>query len=210
MAVSLDGKIAPPSRERFRLGGSADLGRMEDLRAWADVIVVGGGTVRAEDPPFALPEERARRRREIGRPPHPAVVIVSATLDLPPGRVFTGPNRTIIATTREAPDPPGSLPGRVELWRLGTGRVALPELVGRLRGERLESILVEGGGGLAAGFFESDLVAELYLTITPWMIGGDAAPGICEAGHLLPEQRRFRLEAIERGPDEVFLIYHRH
>ena len=49
MAVSLDGKIAPAERGKLRLGGRADLRRMESLRAWADVIVVGAGTIRAED-----------------------------------------------------------------------------------------------------------------------------------------------------------------
>ena len=63
MAVSLDGRIAPADRQKMRLGGSADLRRMEVLRAWADTIVVGAGTIRAEDPPFALTDETLSRQR---------------------------------------------------------------------------------------------------------------------------------------------------
>jgi len=209
MAVSLDGKIAPASRKPFRLGSRADLDRMAGHRTWADVIVIGAGTLRAEDPPFALSAEAAAERAAAGRSSQPAVTVVSASLALPAGRVFAGPNRTIVATTTTAPELPAGTAEQADVWRLGTERVDLEALAARLRETGYERILVEGGGGLAAGFFARDLVDEIYLTLTPWLIGGDGSPSICAGQEGLPAPGRFLLTAIEPGAEEVFLTYRR-
>jgi len=209
MAVSLDGRIALPSRKRFRLGGDEDLARLTALRAWADVVVVGAATIRTEDPPFSLPAAEARKRAQDGRSPHPAVAVVTASLDLGIGRVFTGPNHAIVAVPDPAPAPSPELDATAEIWRFPEARVAADQLLGRLRSAGYERILVEGGGGTAAGFFAADLVDELYLTLTPWFIGGDDAPAICEAGGVLPGTGRFALAGIEKRAEEVFLLYRR-
>ncbi len=211
MAVSLDGKIAPAERGKLRLGGRADLRRMESLRAWADVIVVGAGTIRAEDPPFTLGDEELRRQRlDEGRSEHPLVIVISTEIDLGPVRVFNGPGRAILATTDRAAEGNPDLPSGVEVWRLGSERVELDRLLERIASEGFERLLVEGGGGIASLFFEQDRVDEIWLTQTPWLIGGDDAPGIADADRLFDPFPRYHLVAVETvagDPEETFLIY---
>jgi len=216
MAVSLDGKIAPAGRGKLRLGGRADLRRMESLRAWADVIVVGAGTIRAEDPPFTLGDEELRHRRIAeGRPEHPMVVVLSTETDLGPVRVFSGPGRAVLATTDSAGEGSDDLPARVEIWRFGSERVELDPLLERISAEGCDRLLVEGGGSIASLFFEHDVVDEIWLTQTPWLIGGDDAPGIADADRLFDPPPRYTLVAVETaaadqegtGREETFLIY---
>lgn len=226
MAVSLDGKIATADRQKMRLGGHADLRRMEELRAWADVIVVGAGTIRAEDPPFALTDTTLRRQRlDDGREEHPMVVVLTAGMHFERARVFSGPGRSAVATTDQAPDPGPGIPERVVIWRLGPVGVDVAKLVERIASEGFDRVLVEGGGGVASLFFEKELVDEIYLTLTPWLIGGDMAPGLADAGRLFDPPPTFHLASIEQVPvagggpareaslpgeadrEETFLIY---
>jgi 5-amino-6-(5-phosphoribosylamino)uracil reductase len=138
MATSLDGKIAPAGRGKVRLGTDEDIHRMEVQRAWADAVVIGAGTVRAEDPPMQILDRALIAvRAGAGRPEQPAVVVVSRSLDLPVGRTFRGQGRHILATVDEAPEPPVDLAGLCEVWRLGRRRVDPGALVERLRGEGL-------------------------------------------------------------------------
>jgi riboflavin biosynthesis pyrimidine reductase len=78
-----------------------------------------------------------------------------------------------------------------------------------LLAEGLERILVEGGGGLAAAFLEAGLVDELRLTITPWLLGGDAAPSIADAGHRFEPPAHFEYVDVDAREDEVFVTLRR-
>ncbi len=213
MATSLDGRIAPADRRKVRLGTDEDILRLEALREWADVIVLGAGTVRAEDPPMELKDPEAVRRRErAGRPAHPAVAVLTRLPDLKEGRVFRTPGRCLVVTVEEAPEPPpgsAAAEGSAELWRVGRGRVDLPALVARLADEEMPNVLVEGGGGLAAGFFGAGLVDELFLTITAWLLGGETGPTLADAPEPFPQPPEFELVELEARPDELFLTYRR-
>lgn len=211
MATSLDGKIATTDRGKIRLGSDADIRRIAELRTWADVLMIGAETVRAEDPPMELNDTDAClcRRRE-GREEHPAVAVVTGSLNLPVGRTFRGPGRRLVVTTDRAPDPTPQLRAAAEIWRVGDARVDVLALVERLAAEGLERILVEGGGKMAANFFEHDLVEELFLTITPYMLGGDDAPTLADAAGVFESPPRFDLVDIESTAEEIFLRYRRH
>lgn len=210
MATSLDGKIAPASREKIRMGSDADIGRMEALRAWADVIVIGAGTVRAEDPPMGLKEPRNVASREAeGRPANPAVAVVSGSLRFAPGRLFRSDARSLVITTSDAPRPAPELAEAAEIWRLGEGSVDIAALVERFYAEGMDRILVEGGGALAAAFFQADLVDEIYVTVTPWLLGGHDAPALATATEAFDPPIRFDLVLVEAGPEELFLTYRR-
>ena len=208
MATSLDGKIAPATRAKLRLGTDADIERMEALRTWADVIVIGAGTVRAEDPPMELKDpDGVRSRRDEGRPEHPAVAVVSSTLEIDPGRTLRSDARRIVITSEASPVPTPALAAAADIWRIGQTRVDIVEMVNRLHSEGMERILVEGGGGLAAQFIEHRLVEEIFLTVTPWLIGSDRAPTIAMAAREFVPPARFELVSVEATPREIFLTY---
>src|SRR6185295_4476607 len=88
-AVSIDGKLAPASRRKVRLGSDRDRARMDRLRAGSDAILIGARTLRAEDPPLQVrttPGRRARRRA--GRAGPLLEIVVSRSLALPESSRF--------------------------------------------------------------------------------------------------------------------------
>ncbi|MFO7768742.1 MAG: dihydrofolate reductase family protein [bacterium] len=208
MATSLDGRIAPASREKVRLGTDEDIRRMDTLRAWADAVVVGAGTLRAEDPPMGLrDEELLARRRETGGPEQPALVVVTRSMEVPADRAFRTGGRVIVAAPASAPEPPDEIAAAAEVWRIGEAAVDPLLLTERLEAEGLERVLLEGGGALAAHFFDADLVDELYVTITPWLLGGEEAPTMADLGRPMDPPARFELVDMDVREDEVFLRY---
>jgi 5-amino-6-(5-phosphoribosylamino)uracil reductase len=88
-AMSVDGCLDAPGRERLVLSGAADLDRVDDERASSDAIMVGAGTIRRDDPQLLIrsPERRAARTAG-GRPAHPIGVTLTASGDLDPGARF--------------------------------------------------------------------------------------------------------------------------
>jgi len=208
MATSLDGRIAPASREKVRLGTKEDIRRMDELRAWADAVVVGAGTLRAEDPPMGLrDEELLEQRRSQGRPEQPALVVLTRSMDIPADRAFRTGGRVIVAVPESATETPEAIASGAEVWRIGEETVDPRDLLGRLAEEGLERVLLEGGGRLAAHFFLADVVDEVRLTLTPWLIGGEDAPTMADLGRPMEPPRRFELVCLERAEDEVFLTY---
>lgn len=210
MAMTADGKITSSRREYPKFTSDTDRRTMDRLRAEADAILVGAGTLRADDPPLHVrdPEMRAYRR-SLGKPDALVNVLVSASVSVDPGsRFFSGgpASGRIVATVEDAPlDRLAAIEGRAEIWRLGRGSVDLPELLSRLRARGVERLLVEGGGELNWGFVRDDLVDEIFVTVAPALLGGRDAPTLCEGeGLAMAARRRLRLLSAEPIGDEVF------
>jgi 2,5-diamino-6-(ribosylamino)-4(3H)-pyrimidinone 5'-phosphate reductase len=213
MAMTADGKITSASREEPAFTSRFDKKTMDRLRAEADAILVGAGTLRADDPPLHVrdPEMKAHRR-SLGKPDGLVNVLVTASLAIDPGsRFFTGgdPAERIIATVLDAPeDRVARFAGIAEVWTIGRGHVDLRELLTRLKARGVERLLVEGGGELNWGFVRDSLVDELYVTIAPALLGGRDAPTLCEGEGLeMADQRRLRLVRADVVDGEIFCHY---
>lgn len=208
-AVSLDGKISTVDRQGSNFSSRTDKQRMQEIRAMADVIVVGAETVRRDDPPFRLNDERLIARRvAAGGERQPAVCILSGSGKLPAGlRLFQQTDQPVFVAT---PNPdavnPGDTPARVEVITLGARPVTT--LVATLAGKGFHRFLVEGGGRVNAMFFGEGLVDEIYMTLVPVVLGGAQAPTPV-AGPGLQTGRQPRLELIDReeADGELFLHY---
>lgn len=213
-AVSADGKLAPASRRRVRLGSARDLARMDRLRASSDAILIGAGTLRAEDPPLQV-RSRAllAARLRAGRPRLLTNIVLSRSLELPLGaRFFRDPSvkRLLIA--------PASAPKRnllrlrrlSEVLLVGRTRVDPRRLLERLAARGIERLLVEGGGKTYALFLEAGLVDEIHLTICPVLVGGRDAPTAFDGeGFDDPPFPRLALSLCRREGEEVYLRYTR-
>jgi diaminohydroxyphosphoribosylaminopyrimidine deaminase/5-amino-6-(5-phosphoribosylamino)uracil reductase len=165
-AMSLDGKIATRSGESRWISGIESRAHGHMLRSAHDAILVGVGTVVADDPELTARVEGSAARQ-------PLRVVVDSHLRTPPNAKVVGPN-TLIATTRS-----GEL-GEAEtvvLARTAEGRVGLGPLLDELGRRGILSLLVEGGSEVHASFFAERLVDKVQAYIAPLVIGGREAPG---------------------------------
>ncbi|MBF6352482.1 MULTISPECIES: RibD family protein [Nocardia] len=89
VAVSIDGYIDDTADERLLLSNEADFDRVDELRAWADAVLVGAETVRRDNPRLLVKDEGRRRARvAAGKPEYPRKVTVTAAGDLDPAARF--------------------------------------------------------------------------------------------------------------------------
>jgi 2,5-diamino-6-(ribosylamino)-4(3H)-pyrimidinone 5'-phosphate reductase len=212
MAMSADGKTSTYRRETFSLGSPSDRYLMDVLRAKADAVIVGartlsldGWAIRVRHP--ALRDQRVKRHRG----PHPLNVVVSTDLRIPVrAEFFTFPEtEKIVITTRRAPAARVTRLRRLAEVVVLPGKRIRPGDVLRVLADRgVERVLVEGGGTLNFSFFREDLVDEVYLTVTPRILGGGTAPTPVDGkGFLEKSHVRLKLVSSRRRGDEVFLKY---
>ena len=212
MAMSLDGKITTYRREDISLGTKHDRRLMDELRADAKAVIVGSGTVRHDGFPIHMryPDLEARRVAR-GWPPHPINVTMSRTLDLPSNRPFFQHANTekIVFTTNAAPD------ARVKRFSRFAEVLVLPKrtlspttVLENLRQRGVDRVLLEGGGEVHFAFAKEGAIDDVYITLTPRLIGGAAAPTIMDGkGFLAADHLNLRLLTTERIGDELFLKY---
>ncbi|WP_242886209.1 dihydrofolate reductase family protein [Actinomadura litoris] len=169
MVMSADGSVTDAEGWTDGLGGEADFRVFRTLRALADAILVGAGTVRTGrlGPARLRPDLRARR----GGPPAP-IVVVSRSLDLDWSLpLFTeAETPTVVVTTERAR---ARVPSGVAAVAAGEDEIDLPAAVRALR-EDLghERLLCEGGPALATALLRASLVDELCLNLAPTLLGG--------------------------------------
>jgi riboflavin-specific deaminase-like protein len=186
---------------------------MDRLRAEADAVLVGAGTLRADDPRLDVrdPEMKAHRR-SLGKPDALIHVLVTRSAQIDPGSTFFSEGsraQRIVATVTDAPaDRRARLDKVAEVWTVGRQNVDLEELLDRLKERGIERLLVEGGGELNWGFVRGDLLDELYVTIAPAILGGRDAPTLCEGeGLTMAGRRHLRLIDVNVVAGEIFCRY---
>ncbi len=211
MAMTADGKITSAAREYPTFTSPHDRRTMDRIRAEADAVLIGAGTLRADDPPLQVrdPEMRAYRR-SLGKPEGLVNVVVTGSASLDPASAFfRAGDRTarIVATVEDAPpERVRALEPRCEVWRIGRGRVDLAGLVRRLGERGAARLLVEGGGELNWGFVAAGLLDELHVTVAPSLLGGREAPTLLEGeGLAMDARRRLRLLSCETHGGEIYL-----
>lgn len=156
-AASLDGFLDDASPDRLLLSNAADFDRVDASRAACDAILVGAGTVRADDPRLLVRSaERRAERVAAGLPPSPLRVVLGGAGGIDPGAAVltTAGAETLV------------LEGRPDL------RAVLAEL--ERRGVR--RLMVEGGSAVLTAFLAADLVDEIQFAAAPFLIGDAAAP----------------------------------
>jgi 5-amino-6-(5-phosphoribosylamino)uracil reductase len=179
-AVSLDGYLDDTSPDRLILSGPEDLDEVDELRARADAILVGAGTIRADNPRLLIRDQaRVAARESAGRPPHPRRVTVTGTGDLDPAaRFFTGPGSTplVYCTTAAAAAARKNLKDKAAIIDAGA-ELSMSAVLHDLYSERLVlTLLAEGGSSILRGLLAENLVDELRLAIAPFFVGDEAAP----------------------------------
>lgn len=203
MVASVDGATARDGVSR-PLSSEVDREIFHALRALADVVLVGAGTVRAEryGPPREYPE-----RIEQGRAPAPRLVVVSGRLDLDPeARLFANATEPPIVATSASADPARreALAGRAELVVAGEHAVDLAELLRHLRSTGVDVVACEGGGHLNGTLLAGGLIDEVCLTMSAQLAGGSSPRTVAAA----PEVGvALELARVLEHDDDLFLRY---
>ena len=200
LATSLDGRIATATGESRWITGEAAREQGHRLRAAHDAVLVGVQTVLADDPQLTV--------RLPGRAvDQPLRVVLDSRLRTPPGAKLAGEG-TLILTTAEPYAVGGALVERVDSD--GDGRPTVEAVLKALKRHGVGSVLIEGGGQVAASFIAADAVDALEWFRAPILLGGDGRPCVAALTMAqLSDAPRFRRLAVEPLGDDLWERYER-
>ncbi|MDH6569336.1 riboflavin-specific deaminase-like protein [Streptomyces sp. SAI-117] len=206
-AVSLDGYLDDTGPDRLLLSSPADFDRVDEVRASVDAILVGAGTIRADNPRLLVnSEERRAARVAAGKPPYPLKVTVSGSGELDPAANFwhTGGEKVVYTTDKgaERAREAGLAADVVPLGPLLDWRRLLEHLHAVYGVERL---MVEGGGRIHTQLLQEGLADEVQLVLAPLFVGDPGAPRLFGPGGYQPG--RLRLVETRRIEDVVLTRY---
>lgn len=213
-ATSLDGRIAAADGTSQWLTGPAARDAAHRLRAGVDAVVVGSGTILADDARLtARPRGGQAPRQPLrvvldarGRTPHSAQVLDAAAPTLvittAAGRTRLPPtvDTAVVAPAVVAPPFVASGPG---------GGVDLAAALAVLHDREVRSVLVEGGAQVATALAAADLVDRLVLHVAPLVLGDRGRPLFGAGPTTLAAAPRLRLADVDRAGDDVLLTYTR-
>ena len=201
VAMSLDGKIATRLGKSQWITGPESRRDVHRLRARVDAIIVGAGTVRADNPSLTARGVKVLKQ--------PIPVVLSTDLKLPRrAKVFSHPAGCIVATTSKAP-----AAARKKLEAIGVdvinvatrgGFICWAPLLEKLSKRDITSVLIEGGGKVFGSALYQEAADKIVAYVAPMLIGGDDAPGAFRGKGFGPLEDATRLQNVKIrrfGPD---------
>jgi 2,5-diamino-6-(ribosylamino)-4(3H)-pyrimidinone 5'-phosphate reductase len=210
-AESVDGKLASRERTQLRISGPADFERVDRLRAASDAVMVGVGTVLADDPSLTVDDpDLVAERTDRGDDPQPARVVADSRARTPPdARILDDRADTyVLVSEATPPDHRRSLEAAgATVLAAGEDRVDLASALDALATEGIASLMVEGGGELIFSLFAAGLVDELRVYVGSMLVGGRDAPTLADGEGFVDDFPTLTLESVERLDDGVVLAY---
>ncbi|MDE0839420.1 MAG: bifunctional diaminohydroxyphosphoribosylaminopyrimidine deaminase/5-amino-6-(5-phosphoribosylamino)uracil reductase RibD [Kiritimatiellae bacterium] len=200
VAATLDGRLADRNHRSQWISSPASRGVVQNMRKSADAVMIGVGTAIADDPSLLYRRAPRQNRFRVIVDTHARLRLTSQVLN----DAFA--SRTIVATTKLA-DPKRLRAIRAKgatVWilPLHQNRVSLRQLMRRLGREGILSLLCEGGGGIAHGLMQCDLVDELHTFLAPKCLGGEGLAMFAGQGWTLGKAPALTFSDVRRiGPD---------
>ena len=211
LAMSADGKLSTRERRQVKISGKEDFKRVDALKAGCDAIMVGIGTVLADDPSLTVKSgELIASRRARGLEDHPIRVVVDckARIPLDASILRKGSGMRVIGCCQDAdPERCRALSAVARVIPAGSGAVDLETLLSHLYDMGVRRLMVEGGGRLIGSFFEKGIVDEFITFIGNIVIGGEEAPTPSDGSGFVKEQYfpSLTLYSVERMDHGVLL-----
>jgi riboflavin-specific deaminase-like protein len=204
MVSSIDGKSTLRGGAAG-LGDEADRQTMRNLRAKADAVMVGAGTLRSERISLGLDEPADR--------PQPLAVVATATGDVPLecNLILHECQQVLLLSPENISVSPDMRARQLRIPCDPSGSVDLRQAMKRLKSRHaVDLLLVEGGPSLNHAFISRGLADELFLTLAPKLLGGEGSESLTILGGdpLPPEASPAKLLSAHLAGDELFLRYH--
>jgi 2,5-diamino-6-(ribosylamino)-4(3H)-pyrimidinone 5'-phosphate reductase len=192
-AMSADGKIALPTRKQIRLSSEEDIARVYRLRNECDAVLVGVGTILADDPKLTVKEKYVKNPR------HPLRVVLDSNGRTPSrSLVLSDAAKTLIVTAKGHET---SFAGQhIEVVGCAVDEQGLLDvtcILDLLYQRGIRTLLVEGGGTVIWSFLKSGLVDDLYVFISPCIIGGVDTPTMAGGEGVRHEDEVIHLKLVE-------------
>jgi riboflavin biosynthesis pyrimidine reductase len=221
--TSLDGVVTlgsePSAGSTISGRNQADRFLMGLLRACADAVLIGAGTLRATPRHHWTPEHIypalaasfAQLRADLGRKESPRLVVFTSSGDIDLSHPAVNAGATIVTTGAGARTLQARLPDSCDLLAIGEGsEVDVVRAESELRSRGYEVLLTEGGPHLMGELIDADLLDEAFITISPVVAGRDEAArlGMVAGAELLPARQLWsKLLSVRRSGDFLFLRY---
>ena len=219
--TSLDGVVtlgSTPSAGSLISGRNrADRFLMGLLRACADAVVVGAGTLRAT-PGHRWTAEHifpdlatafGELRRNLGKPPEPKLILLTRNGDIDMSHPAVAAGATVVTTVKGAPSLRDRLPAGCDVIEAGDGpSVDVAQAVAALRARRYDAVLTEGGPHVMGELIDHQLLDEAFVTVSPVLAGRGIEPrlGMIAGLELLPSRAEWtKLLTVRRHGDFLFL-----
>lgn len=198
LGQSLDGFIATQTGDSYYVTGEQNVRHLHRMRALCDAVIVGAGTIAADDPQLTT-------RHVPG--PNPVRVVLDPSLRLDNQyRVFNdGQSATLLVCAEGARDP-GSRSPQVEKIEVAStaGKLDLSAVIASLHARGLNRLFIEGGGVTVSGFLQAGLLDRLQIAVAPLLIGAGRPAISLPAPLTLNECRRFQPRVFTMGSDVLF------
>ena len=193
LASTLDGRIADSTGDSRWITGAEARARVQEMRRRADAVMVGAGTIRADDPSL-LP------RPDEGR--YPWRVVVGKNIPAAAKVLTDEAAERSLVFEMEGHCPQCPQTTRTSSLQIDSLRAGLQLLAEEYN---VMHVLCEGGGTLAASLVEEGLVDEFAFFIAPKLMGSDGLPSFGKTGGLMADLKNLKFLSIERVGEDVFL-----
>lgn len=178
VATSIDGYIDDTSPDRLLLSNADDFDRVDQVRAESDAILIGGTTLRRDNPRLLVKSDKRRAARVAeGKPAYPLKVTVTGSGDLDRDLKFWhyGGGKVVYTADAAAPKLREALDGLADVVSTGPA-VDFCVMLDDLARRGVRQLMVEGGGTMHTQFLAQGLADEVHLAIAPLLVGQPTAP----------------------------------
>lgn len=191
--MSADGKIASPTRKQMRISSDEDIKRMYQLRNKCDAVLVGIGTILADDPKLTV------KKKYVQNPKHPLRVILDSKGKTPAHALaLNNISKTLIITAKGKEKTYTGAHIEVVSCKIDKNRlIDVKSALDLLYRKGVRTLLVEGGGTIIWNFLKNKVVDDLYIFIGPCIIGGKETPTVADGEGIQSEQDCIPLKIVK-------------
>jgi 2,5-diamino-6-(ribosylamino)-4(3H)-pyrimidinone 5'-phosphate reductase len=203
--MSADGKIATPNGKQLRISNEKDIERMYQLRNESDAVLVGIGTIEADDPKLTVKEKYVKN------PKNPIRIILDSHCRTKEHALAVDSNaKTIIVTNGQCDRKFGSNVEVIQCDLDYEGEIDLSKMLEMLFNRGIKKLMVEGGSTVIWSFFKSGLFDDFFVFVGPIVIGGKYSPSVADGEGIRSEDEVINLEIVGIARvDEGLLIHYK-